>query len=374
MRDIIILIIFSIIFIYMCSMYVINSKVYSNILKLLNNLIDKIQNLKSFVNYNNILIVIGIIKIKYKTLFLIIGKYVFCAFKKVWNYIKLILSPRSKVELLYGMITIYLISAVPMIIYIEIVKFNLLSVIYFITWILVVVHISIKYILKKSIDSKSVLIFIANIIKGLCIVLFMMVLVLVIVEKMKNGKGGTKIGELVTVTLFILSIIELFLILKNILDKGIISVASTVGVVVYFLVLFFITSTIGFFITGRYPNYYFKDEILVYADSKNGLGTYLFSYSYRGAKCLMSFPENTDIKDKKGKSIDFVPIDLYVIYLLGIFFNIIITAFFVSYSVSIYILKVSDEQNYSDYIKKIQENGFANKYKNYLEGLNERQK
>lgn len=210
---------------------------------------------------------------------------------------------------------------------------------------------------KDKLDNLS------GLILGAFMLLVLAVSVLAEFEKYKNSEARNIQEVIVPVGLLIYVVIILLIVLKNILDRGSIFKSATLGIIIYIMTLIFITNAVGFYLTGRYPEYFKKDEITIIDKNQNELLSYMASYSYRGAKYLMSFPDGKDFKDSlNANENERIPIDVYLLYFFGLIINIVITAFFVSYAVSVYIMRVSADEAYLEFIKK---KDFIDKYLEY---------
>lgn len=362
-------------FMYICVMYIKNSRCIDKVLNLKYGISKTISKGKSIKTYFNKRITIFYFVQIFKKVVKVIIKYGFITLKKLCIYFYLMINPKCKKELLFGFITIYYIDIMLILLYItvfKVTKINQTILICILLGAMFFVHTAIDYLKNNIICGKS---YIIQLLYSLLLLFLLMVLDLVAFERIKNGKLTNIMSEFIAVFLCIYSVIELFKILKSIIDRGSIKLASTVGITIYFLILFFLTTSVGFFLTGKYPDYFYRDKVLVYVDGSNGLKSYMFSYSYRGAIYLLSFPQSTDLKDKNGIPAKYVPIDIYAVYCLGILINIIIVAFFISHSVSIYILKNSDEkEGYARYIEAIKGNKFGSEYKEYFKMLMKKEK
>lgn len=216
-----------------------------------------------------------------------------------------------------------------------------------------------RWSIKKDILTNT-----SNSIVAVLILFILVFMVLSLFEKYKNS-GIKNTAEIVLdIGLLVYIIIILLMVLKNTIDFGSIFLSATFGLAIYILTLFFITSAAGFYLTGRYPDHFQKDEISVIDNNSEDLVSYMVSYSYRGAKYLMSFPNSSDFKkNETGKENDQIPIDIYLIYVIGMLINIIVTAFFVSYAVSVYLMKISGDTKFKNLTEK---KNFMNDYVTYI--------
>ena len=174
-----------------------------------------------------------------------------------------------------------------------------------------------------------------------------------IFEKVKDS-GIKSVVEAVMPFIFLTYVlIILMLVLKNILDSGSIFMSVTLGLGIYLATLFFITCAIGFYLTAAHPQYFKKDEIIVGGAKIEESYSYISSYSYKGAKYLLAFPSKEDFQNNRDtNNEDFIPMDIYIVYFLGLLINIVVTAFFVSYSVSIYLMRITQSEQHTRFINR----------------------
>lgn len=133
--------------------------------------------------------------------------------------------------------------------------------------------------------------------------------------------------------------------LKSILDKGEILLSSLGGIFIYLVFLLFSSLAVGFYFGAVSPELFPKPNLNTNLSGFQLFVSYIAYYSLLGAKQLSQFP----MKESN------LPLRIlyseYITYIIGLFVNLIIIAFFVSYSVSLYILKKSDKYTYNTFIK-----------------------
>jgi hypothetical protein len=335
-----------------------------------------------------LMFIIGCILIKPFKFFLLLLKSIQCFFiffiKAILSTILNIINVKNSKELLFSLITNTILVSFLLVPFLSIItdtkyRFNSFLEFIFTCGMLLFVGVFILFMFKFEIKENIMYyLFIFFII--MVFFLFIMLMTLAMYEKFKNVGITSNIAviKLFSVSVYIIGI--LMIILKKILDRGSIFVSCTTGLFVYFTTLFYISLSMGFFITASYPQYFPKDKIVV--SSSNKYLTYLASYSYTGAKYLLAFPNSDDFNTEKpinteskintnkdDKSVtNPIPIKIYLVYFMGIIVNVIITAFYISYAVSIYVLKISDEKGYEEYIKN------ADSINVYLSFLNKKLK
>lgn len=185
-------------------------------------------------------------------------------------------------------------------------------------------------------------------------VLFLLILLfvsLVLFEKYKNIQTNNEESLYSAIGLSIFCIALLLMFLKRILDQGNLMITLFGGLCVYILFLMFTTSGLGMYLTAKDPITYPKDQLIV--GNTTSFASYMLSYSYKGANALLQYPavvvETTKEDVTKIKPI---PQYLYLSYIGGLFLSLAVFAFFVSYSVSIYILKHSNKGDYESFINQ----------------------
>lgn len=174
---------------------------------------------------------------------------------------------------------------------------------------------------------------------------FLVFAALIPYEKIKNNgiHDPSTLYLLFGLSLYIMVILAK--VLKSILDKGEILLSSLGGIFIYLVFLLFSTLAVGFYFGAVSPELFPKPNLNTNLSGFQLFASYIAYYSFLGAKQLSQFPM---------KEIN-LPLRIlyseYSTYIIGLFVNLIIIAFFVSYSVSIYVLKKSDKDKYYTFIK-----------------------
>lgn len=155
-------------------------------------------------------------------------------------------------------------------------------------------------------------------------------------------------------------VVLLLAVLKDVLSKGTLWLSGIGGISIYILLLFFVSVAAGFYFTAIEPDIVQKDGIIVLEQEANDYVSSTFSYSYIGAKYLLQFPNQEDFKSNQLNAISY---RRYLLFFIGLFVNTAIIAFYVSYAVSMYVLRQSKSR---DYLKIINARSYAHDYRSFI--------
>ncbi|RYD02495.1 hypothetical protein N752_24510 [Desulforamulus aquiferis] len=203
-----------------------------------------------------------------------------------------------------------------------------------------------------------------HILLSLVFLIIFIFICLAVFEQLKNN-GITNEANLWFVFAFVSYILYLFIILvRGIIERGNLLFSSVGGFFLFILFLFFITSVLGLYFTALDPENFPKDILKVIGYKSDDLISYILSYSYTGAEYFLQFPDPRDYKvSSDSKLINAIPFQMYLSYIFGMFIILVGFGFFVSYAVTIYVLKHSNTQSYNNLVNR---KGFVDEYKKFL--------